>query len=239
MRSLGWCLLPLAAIGVSAPVRASSLSSMPAVTFSAAGSHTQSGNPFRRSSNGWQFVASRSITLTHLGLWDDGGNGFTDEHPIGLFRRDDEALLVSGTIPSQNGAQLIEGFRYIDVADVALLPNVSYVIAFYSPQYFPHDSQTSADRVIIQTEKEVFHPFITFDSPYSASGDGELTIPRNRPTVFSPYRDNFGPNFLFVVPEPQSIALATLAALLFRRLRLAPSTSHHLSALANDRLCAL
>jgi len=80
--------------------------------------HSPDGWPNAGSNHGWEFTVNEEITLTHLGLYDHGDNGFSIDHPIGLWRLSDEALLASGTVSAGTGDTLIDHFRYIDVPDV-------------------------------------------------------------------------------------------------------------------------
>jgi hypothetical protein len=163
-----------------------------------------------QANQGWEFVANRAITVTHLGLYDGpnsgtlAGDGFVLQHPIGLWDKTDGSLLTSGTIPSGADTELLDGFRYIDLlTPVTLVPNHNYVVGCYSdtwtdgmwtwPQYFTW----SAD------------PAIEYVSAWWGTGT-DLALPSTSVDDGS-YR--FGPNFQFtdtVVPVPGAVLLGII-----------------------------
>lgn len=164
------------------------------------------GTPIGLSIHGWAFTVNDPITVTHLGLYDRDEDGFADDHPIGLWRRSDAALLASGTMSAGAGDPLILNFRYIDTPDVALTVGEAYVLGYYS-------ATDTADFVIVAPNNLVVTPEITKDS----GGLFEVGFP----ALAMPTRatsDRFGPNFQFV-PEPTTIGLLGLGALLMLRRR--------------------
>lgn len=143
------------------------------------------GNAAAGSIHGWEFTVTEAVTVTHLGLWDQGADGFGESHPIGLFRLSDNTLLATGTMSAGAGDPLDDGFRYIEVTPVTLDVNVSYVLSYYSAQ--------GADYVITSGEGEVFAPQVQWTQgrwQYS----GGLAIPANPTSA-----DRYGPNFKFDV----------------------------------------
>jgi len=87
---------------------------------------TGEGYPVAFSNHGWEFISTVRMTVTHLGLWQDGTPGLGQSHEIGLFRVSDAALLTSGIIPQGTSAPLINSFRYINTPHVTLTAGVSY-----------------------------------------------------------------------------------------------------------------
>lgn len=137
------------------------------------------------SAHGWEFTVTESLTLTHLGLWDEGMDGFNESHPIGLFRLNDNALLTSGTMSPGVIDPLEDGFRYIDVADVVLDAGVNYVVSYYT-------ANANSDVVITTPENELFAGEVNWVSGRWQTGTGGLVIPAN-----STGADRYGPNFKF------------------------------------------
>ena len=79
---------------------------------------------------GWEFVHSGPhyhIYLTRLGVYDAGGDGLVNAHQVGLWTSTG-SLLISATVPPGTDAPLENGYRYVSVDPVALMP-AHYVIA--------------------------------------------------------------------------------------------------------------
>lgn len=158
------------------------------------------GDPFADSSHGWEFTANVSIIVTDLGLFDDSADGMDINHPIGIFRLSDSALLTSGTISAGTGDILIDSFRYVDTPDITLDIGEAYVIAYYSASF-------SSDLVITSATGLMVDPVITYGpSRRFESASGGLVLPAN---IIS--ADRIGPNFQFTpIPEPTSLVLCGL-----------------------------
>ena len=83
---------------------------------------------------GWLFQVNSDISVTDLGLWDSGANGFSSSHRINLWT-DTGSLLAgvtmpSGTVGTLDGSTVGGGqFRYTSVSPVALSAGNSYVIS--------------------------------------------------------------------------------------------------------------
>lgn len=168
--------------------------------------------PVAGSNHGWKFTVSGEITLTHLGLYDRGANGFEIDHPIGLWRLSDSALLASGTMSAGTVDTALNDFRYIDVLDVDLSVGVDYVIGYYS------DSGL-ADRNILKADDLQVNPAIDIVVRRWDIA-GQFQMPANvyewDPYGGEPYApDCFGPNFQFI-PEPGTILLLSLGCLFLR-----------------------
>lgn len=159
---------------------------------------------------GWQFVPETSISVTHLGLWDDmfdvevlgAGDstvGFAYEIPIGIWRVSDQALLTSTTLGPGTINPALDEFRYADITPILLSEGETYAIGF---QY--GDSFSASDWV----QKPFLgsfqiDPAITYVMQVWSSENGFLYPDTG-------YIDNipntsFGPNFQFEIigtPEP-------------------------------------
>lgn len=181
------------------------------------------GVPAAGSNHGWQFTVNELITVTHLGLYDDGynwddgvwGNGFRIEHPIGLWRLSDSALLASGTISAGTVNPLLDRFRYIDIPDIALSLGEDYVIGFFSASDLGDGDILKADD--LQVDPAIDIVVRRWD------GGGGFQMPANiyewDPHGGEPYfPDMFGPNFQFI-PEPATILLLALGGLALLRKR--------------------
>ena len=77
-------------------------------------------------SQGFEFDALQPITVTALGIFDDGMNGFAESHDVGIFSSSG-TLLASTTVVSTN--QLIGYFRYQQIPPVDLPAASGYRVA--------------------------------------------------------------------------------------------------------------
>ena len=169
------------------------------------------GTPAADSAHGWEFTANAPIIVTHLGLYDHLLDGMDIDHPIGIFRLSDAALLTSGAISAGVGDTLIDNFRYVDTPDITLQTGTAYVIAYYSA-ISSDDNVLAFNLVGLSVD-----PVINYGPARRwEESTGGLVLPMN---TTSDHR--FGPNFLFIIPEPSTILLAFvgLAGILGRRRR--------------------
>ncbi len=82
---------------------------------------------------GWEFEATSTITISHLGWYDTSSSGTSDgllrSHDIGLWASDG-SLLASATLPSGSSGTEVGRFRYVPISTpVVLTAGSSYVIA--------------------------------------------------------------------------------------------------------------
>ena len=100
----------------AALVPAAQAAPVSALTFTSADSNSTCCN----STRGYAFdVLDSGLFATHLGIWDAGSDGLARSHDVGLW--DSLGVLVASvTVPGGAAAALVDGFRYVDIADVAL-----------------------------------------------------------------------------------------------------------------------
>jgi hypothetical protein len=172
---------------------------------------TTPGNAFTNGS--WTFgidfsVGRSDILVTSLGYYDDSGNGFTDNHELGLY--DSLGTLLASTTAT-SGSTLIGHFRYQDIAPVTLLAGQTYRVVgvSHSDLYTWGDPGFAADPSVTYLG-DTYDPGTTLFDPvgqfHNDVSDGF-----------------FGPN-LFIngtssgVPEPGAYSLVGcgLAALLVK-----------------------
>jgi Domain of unknown function (DUF4082) len=80
------------------------------------------------STRGYAFdVTAPGLLATHLSVWDFGGDGLAEAHTVGLWSPSG-TLLASVLVPAGTSASLLDGFRYVDIADVALDVGTGYVV---------------------------------------------------------------------------------------------------------------
>ena len=170
---------------------------------------------------GWQFTPLADLSVTRLGFWDAGGDGLVAAHEVGLFTTGG-SLLASAVVPAGTGGALAGGFRWVDIAPVALEESVTYVIGgFWSGSSDPWVWNGGIAGV------DILDLVVSSDIAIGAAGTGrynlnggfsypDLLINDNRFAFIGP---NFDSNTVPPVPEPASALLlgAGLAALGWRR----------------------
>ena len=167
---------------------------------------------------GWQFTTHSDIQVSALGIYDSAGFGYVgdgllESHLIAIWDVSSPSTpLVSGTIPDNANATLVDGFRYVSTPLVTLTAGHNYVIG----ALYPHTWD--------QTTGAINNPgfVLTVDSAlgfggYQWSNAGALSFP---PNYVPGSQFAFGPNFTFTtVPEPSIFALCALAIAPLLRLR--------------------
>lgn len=196
---------------VGAPVwtHADESDERPAIISFTGGNWTQAAGP----NIGWAFTLDEAAEVTRLGFVDQDGDGFDSPKLVGLWQEigpTDGFLLSSVVVGSSD--PLIGNARYSTLASPILLaPNTLYVIgAFTSPG--SSDLWLSAP-LVVQRD-----PVINFLEGRSSTFALGLTFPSSSSPSTT---GHFGPNMMFVVPEPASVALLLplAGAILVRRRR--------------------
>ncbi len=151
---------------------------------------------WRGATIGWEFTTNTDLTITKLGVWDQYGDGLTDNHQVGIFSTIGSILTQTTVVSSDS---LVGGFRYSDVSPYSLSAG-TYVIG----AYMPTAADQGASKVIGTTSAEVRY-------------NRNLFLYRNGftlPTLewYGYGIGNIGPNFQYtggevVVPEPATVAL--------------------------------
>lgn len=77
---------------------------------------------------GIQFTANTEISVTSLGYYDFGDDGFLSSHLVGIFDSNG-VLLGSTTLAAGTGATLVGDFRYQTIAPIILSEGETYVMA--------------------------------------------------------------------------------------------------------------
>jgi hypothetical protein len=187
---------------------------MPAALLTYEGALPEGGRALDMTLQGWSFTTTSPIIITHLGLYDDFQDGFDIAHPIGLFRQSDGVELTSGTLGAGTvDPLLINEFRYVDVADVALASGEQYVLSYYTND----PGSTNRDYQLGVWDSLTISPAITFGDTLFQSNAPGLGIPAISRSG-GPYF--VGPNALFtVVPIPTGAWLFTGALMLLGAVR--------------------
>lgn len=79
-------------------------------------------------------MGAMNRTVTHLGFFDDGGDGLLESHSVGIFAQGSNpgggTLLADVTIPAGTGAGYTNGYRWVALSTPLVLTNGQhYVIA--------------------------------------------------------------------------------------------------------------
>ncbi len=147
---------------------------------------------------GFEFATNSAMTVTALGIFDDSQDGLVERHEIGIWDAGG-TLLASTFIGAGTSAPLLNQFRYVGIAPIALSSGATYHIgALYS---------SGSDALLFPGDTTGFatDPRITFASSAFVSG-GTLANPTSSAGTSPAY---FGPNFVIAaaVPEPGTLAL--------------------------------
>jgi hypothetical protein len=146
---------------------------------------------------GWKFTVNNQIIVTSLGFYDDGGNGLTQSHDVGLY---DTAGNLQGQVTVTNADPLIGHFRYHDLAAPLTLPAGGDFIV---------TAETGSENYTWATTGFTVDPNINYiDDRFISSST--LAFPTNSSGFNGTDGNNgwFGANFQFTpVPEPTSFVL--------------------------------
>lgn len=173
--------------------------------------------PAAGSTHGWQFSVNELINLTHVGLYDEDGQGFEGSHPMGLW---DSAgsLLWTDIMNAGPDGQLVNEFRYLEVnqenavagGEIFLHPGEEYTVGWYSAGFFFTDTMLTRFG-----EDPAVHPVINYAGHGVANFTNGLQMP-----VTDQSDHRIGPNLMFqVVPAPPAMALLAMGLLPVRRKR--------------------
>ena len=104
---------------------------IPAATFPAQEATTDVGE----ASFGWSFQPTVDVQVTHLGYYDDAGNGLRHAHPVGIFDMGSEKLLARVTVKPHSPLEASYRFAKIKpltlrAGRMELTPGVGNCVAF-------------------------------------------------------------------------------------------------------------
>ena len=150
---------------------------------------------------GWNFTLNQNVTVTGLGLFDLGGNGFASSHDVGIFRSGDQSAVVTTSLAQGLSgtyvAGTVDGSRF-NTVNATLLSGVEYYIL---------GNNFSVDNYVFGSGA------VSFASTVNWIGftDGTTNSITSAPKFNGGVPGDLGPNFIFttatVTPEPASFAL--------------------------------
>lgn len=161
---------------------------------------------------GWQFSPRQNLVVTSLGLYDTPGfNGFwgdglMESHLIGIWNvATPTTPVVTALLPSGTETQLHDGARFISVESFQLTAGNEYVIGALSGDVDPDFGDFAANYFPV-----VIDPALEFIGRRAGGLRSEsLVYPE---FLEAGVAGEFGPNFMFVVPEPTTAAILLLGA---------------------------
>jgi hypothetical protein len=154
---------------------------------------------------GWDFTPQKAIVVTHLGYYTDPNHGGLEQpKDVGIWDTATQALLLKDTV--SNADPITGKFHYHPVKHLALTMGTTYTIGGL-------DFSGDNDWYVSGASSVTWDPDITFvQNRYPDTGELGFVFPTKGTTTLG----RFGPDFMFI-PEPASLLLFGLAALLRRR----------------------
>lgn len=156
---------------------------------------------------GYSFTVNASpLSVTSLGVYDEGVNGLVNPHEVGLWTMGG-TLLATALVPSGTAGALIGEFRYTGLGSpVVLSAGQSYVLGVH----YLSSEDLDAVRDFFVGQVPAFNPAVTAGN-WRWIENGGFTFPVNvssDPAVV-------GPSMGFtVVPEPSAAVLAAAGGVL-------------------------
>lgn len=156
---------------------------------------------------GYDFtVGSEPLLVTELGIWDQGQDGLSNQHIVGLWDTSGD-LLASLTIPAGTSSTLDGQFRYESLASpVFLTANSDFIIG---ASYVSGDADTFLVARTFENADPIFNAAVTPGGERFGAAPSTLTFPSY--SGGAPELGDFGPNMMFdVVPEPSILCLSAV-----------------------------
>ena len=147
---------------------------------------------------GFQFTTNGPVTVTKLGFYDDGKNGLTQNHDVGIYNSIGN-LLVSTTVLTTD--PLTSWFRFHDITPYTLLGSNTYYIQGVS---------SGVENYTWETTGFTVDPSINFIKDASKSPAGGVLAFPNGSNLFTQADGGgiFGPNFdTKPVPVPPTVLM--------------------------------
>lgn len=157
----------------------------------------------RNQSVGWQFNVLSALTVTGLGWYDEGQDGLSVGHEVGIWNS--AGVLLASTVLGTGTSEVLDGlYRMHSIGAIALAAGSGYIVGGLN-------SSNSADRLAMDVAMTLNADIDYVDATFSG-----VNNTFERPTNFSVANTGFfGPMFAsrsaVTVAEPAGMALAGLA----------------------------
>lgn len=158
---------------------------------------------------GFQFSTNQNMTVSSLGYYDDGGDGFLNSHQIGIFNSVG-TLVASATVSAGTGDALNGNFRYVDISPVLLPHSQTFTIAATAGNSNDAWAYGTIGGTLVGLTVDPAINIASTAGRFSYPADGALYYPTDS-YIYSIYA---GPDFQFDVipiPEPGTFGLLGLA----------------------------
>jgi len=113
---------------------------------------------------GWDFQVAQDVHVSELGFFDmlettagSVGDGLFEAHQVGIWT-DDGTHVVSGTVGAGVQAPLENGFRYVAVPEVKLVPGTTYIIGAHYPSSCNFTTGGAGDCSVTQVPADFLNP---------------------------------------------------------------------------------
>jgi len=80
---------------------------------------------------GFEFTVDTALSITSLGIFDDGQDGLSGPGTVGVWLASGGAPLITATVPAGTAGTLDGMFRFVSIPGPTLTPGVHYVIGSY------------------------------------------------------------------------------------------------------------
>src|SRR3954466_2771792 len=150
---------------------------------------------------GWQFIVHEPIQVTNVGVWDEGGDGLTQQHTIRIYDSQGRSMLPFTIVNAVESDLDPDGFRYVPVVDSVILRPGTYIISATYDSGGPSSDPIGTDGTNADNTTAVTY----LEGAFSTSSD-----PDEDPGIPVPDGSNgsyFGPNLKFAVITPPLPAL--------------------------------
>ena len=154
-------------------------------------------------SNGYQFVLNTPVTVTDLGAWDEGANGFTGTVRVQLWAANGTTNLADLSLAGTGGTLDSNNYRYFPLTTpLALAAGTYWLGATYSSDNIMGNDAVTHSPEITSTVAAWGSPNASPSNPVGASNEAYT-----------------GPNLIYGIPEPTSLGLLGLTGLALMRRR--------------------
>jgi hypothetical protein len=134
---------------------------------------------------GCEFTLEFPITITELGLYDVSGDGIAGISTVTIWNRSNQTEIIMAEVPAGTDADLINGFRYVNIVDTRLQPG-TYIMSVYAEgEGYGMNTGLSA-----QTGNGI------------SLNAGVYSVNQGYPANYNYSYGFFGANFLYTAEEP-------------------------------------